>query len=139
MLTYKQKGAAVMWVNFNANPAGHSVGDCTVRAISRALNQPWEKTYIGLCLQGLMCCDMPSANVVWGRYLIDNGFKRHMIPDACADMYSVEQFCTDHPQGVYVLAISGHVVCVINGNYYDTWNSGQCVPLYYWERVTDDV
>ena len=35
---------------YNPNPMARSVGDCTVRAISKATGQDWEETYIGLCL-----------------------------------------------------------------------------------------
>lgn len=119
---------------YNANPQGRSVGDCTVRAISKALEQSWEQTYIDMAMQGLMICDMPSANEVWGRYLLSRGFERHMVDGACRDMKTVEQFCQENPKGVYVLAISGHVVAAKDGDYYDTWDSGQCVPLYYWEK-----
>lgn len=50
----------------NENPDGRNVGDCTVRAISTALGQEWETTYIALALQGYLMGDMPSANHVWG-------------------------------------------------------------------------
>lgn len=30
--------------------------------------------------------------------------------------------------------IDGHVVCVQDGFYWDTWDSGQEIPVYYWER-----
>ena len=33
-----------MWKKYNPNPKGACVGDCTVRAISKALNQSWEDT-----------------------------------------------------------------------------------------------
>lgn len=36
--------------------------------------------------------------------------------------------------GIYVLALQGHVVCVIDGVYYDSWDSGREVPLYYWQK-----
>lgn len=77
---------------------------------------------------------MPSANHVWGAYLRRNGFRRFALPDECQDRYAVADFCRDHPSGVYVLAISGHVVCVIDGDYYDTWDSGAEVPAYYWQK-----
>lgn len=123
------------FVSYNANPDGKNVGDCTVRAISRALNQDWETTYTGLALQGFIMRDMPSANHVWGSYLRSNGFSRYILPDACPDCYTVSDFAGEHPEGVFILALSGHVVCVEDGNYYDTWNSGDKVPLYYWERT----
>lgn len=123
-----------MWMRYNPNPQGQRDGDCTVRALSMALDQPWERTYIGMCLEGLLMGDMPSANRTWGAYLRRKGFRRHAIPDDCQDDYTVEDFCTDHPQGVYVLAISGHVVCVVDGDFYDTWNSGGELPAYYWSK-----
>ena len=126
-----------MHVAYNANPEGQRVGDCTVRAISKALGQSWERTYTGLALQGFCLCDMPSANHVWGAYLRENGFQREIIPNSCPDCYTVKDFCRDHPSGTYILAISGHVVAVIDGNYYDTWDSGEETPIYYWKRKDD--
>lgn len=119
---------------FNPNPAGKKVGDCTVRAIAKATGQSWDETYIGLCLQGLMMGDLPSANSVWGAYLRRNGFARNIVPNTCPDCYTVAEFAEDHPRGVYVLALSSHVVCVTDGTYFDTWNSGEETPLFYWEK-----
>lgn len=123
-----------MWIKYNANPAGRQVGDCTVRAVSKVLDEDWEQSYLGMALQGFMLCDMPSANHVWGAYLRSKGFERHIIPDTCPDCYSVKDFCKDHPKGRFLLALSGHVVCIIDGNYFDTWDSGNEIPLYYWQR-----
>ena len=123
-----------MWINYNANPAGRQVGDCTVRAVSKVLDEDWEKSYSGMALQGFLLCDMPSANHVWGAYLRSKGFERHIIPDTCPDCYSVKDFCKDHLKGRFLLALSGHVVCIIDGNYFDTWDSGNEIPLYYWQR-----
>lgn len=122
------------YAEYNPNPAGKSVGDCTVRAISKALDQTWEETYAGICLQGFEMKDMPSSNAVWGAYLRRNGFRRYVIPDTCPDCYTVEQFAIEHPRGTYILALSGHVVCVKDGDWHDTWQSGNEIPLYYWER-----
>jgi hypothetical protein len=122
------------WYSYNANPKHNRVGDCTVRAISKALEQDWERTYIELCLQGYMMCDMPSADHVWGKYLKSKGFKRGTLPDTCPDCYTVSEFCKEHPRGRYVVSIPGHVVAVVNGEYYDTWDSGNEVPTYFWYR-----
>ena len=119
---------------FNPNPAGKQVGDCAVRAIAKATGKSWDETYIGLCLQGLMMGDLPSANAVWGAYLRQHGFSRSVIPNTCPDCYTVLDFCADHPSGMYVLALSSHVVCVRDGEYFDTWDSGREIPLFYWEK-----
>ena len=122
------------YVFHNPNPRRKSVGDCTVRAVSAALDMSWEEVFSGLCLQGFFMCDMPSANHVWGAYLREHGFARRILPETCPDCYTVSDFAKDHPGGAYVLALRGHVVCVKNGDWIDTWDSGMEVPLYYWER-----
>lgn len=122
------------YIPYNPNPARSQAGDCTVRAISKALGQDWEHTYAGLTAYGFMLSDMPSANHVWGAYLRRNGFRRYIVDDHGNDVYTVNDFCRDNPNGVYVLAIPGHVVCVCDGRYYDSWDSGQEIPQYYWTR-----
>ena len=98
------------------------------------MDKSWEETYIDVALKGFMLHDMPSANNVWGSYLKDNGYTRHIIPDTCPNCYTVRMFAEEHPKGRYILAISGHVVACINGTYYDTFDSGDCVPIYYWQK-----
>lgn len=120
-----------MWIQYNANPSAERVGDCTIRAISKATNQSWEKVYISVCIAGFRLHDMPSANHVWGDYLESIGFKRYMVEQRG---YTVEEFAHDHPTGTYILAISGHVVACVDGDYYDTWDSGKEIVVYYWEE-----
>lgn len=123
-----------MWKEFNPNPNNARVGDCVIRAISKALNKSWKEIYLDLCIYGLILSDMPSANHVWGSYLKDKGFKRYILPDSCPNCYTVKDFCNDHKQGTYILALNGHVICSNDGNYYDTWDSGDEVPIYYWKE-----
>lgn len=117
---------------FNPNPFGARRGDCTVRAITKALGISWHDAYWGICEEGAELADMPDANHVWGSYLQRNGFRRATLPNTCPACYTVRDFCRDHPTGTFLLAIDGHVVTVVDGFYYDTWDSGDCVPLYYW-------
>ena len=124
----------VAWIRTNRNPVGKQVGDCVVRAISKACDKDWHDVYAALTVQGYMMCDMPSANAVWGAYLRRIGFRRHMIPNTCPDCYSLEAFCADHPRGTYLVAFGSHVAAVQDGDYYDTWDSGQEVPIYYFSK-----
>ena len=123
-----------MYRYFNPNPVAARVGDCTVRAICGATDHEWIDIYIDLAIQGLMMGDLPNANSVWGAYLRSIGFKRCVIPDTCPDCYTVADFCADHPKGCYVLALNGHVICCKDGDYYDSWDSGNERPVYYWHR-----
>ena len=123
-----------MYIPYNPNPQANYVGDCVIRAIAKVTNQDWDSTYLDVCIEGFMKKDMPSANHVWGAYLHSKGFRQHLLPNTCPDCYTVRQFSDDHPHGRYLLSVDSHVVAVINGNYYDTWDSGDKVPIYYYKK-----
>ena len=123
-----------MYVQFNPNPNGIYVGDCVIRAISKILDMTWENVYIELALQGYIMGDMPSSNAVWGAYLRRQGFSRETLPNTCPDCYTVKQFCREHPEGDYLLCTGSHVVAIQDGDYYDSWDSGQEIPIYYFKR-----
>ena len=122
------------FVFFNPNPKGF-VGDCSVRAIAKAFDYDWYKAYSELTLQGYAMCDMPSSNNVWGNYLMSKGYRRYVIPNTCPDCYTVKQFCSDNPSGKFILATGTHVLTVNDGDYYDSWDSGNEVPIYYFSEV----
>lgn len=124
------------YVYYNPNPEQKHVGDCVIRAISKALSQEWETTYLDVCMTGLALHDMPSSDYVWGSYLHDKGYRRNVIPNDCPDCYTIRDFAYDHPNGTYILATSdrSHIVCVSFGNVYDTFDSSDEVPIYYWRK-----
>lgn len=120
-----------MYIHFNANPVAQRGEDCTVRAIAKVTDKTWVESFLNICLYALVSFDMPSANHVWGSYLYDMGYRRHMVNEMNS---TVKDFARTHPQGRYILALRGHIVAVIDGDYYDTWDSGDEIPVYYWER-----
>lgn len=122
------------YVYFNPNPDKKNVGDCTVRAFCAACNCDWESAYIQIALRGFIMHDMPSADDVWGAQLNNEGFVRYIIPNTCPYCYSVKDFCAEHPKGTYVLGTGTHAVAVIDGDYYDAWDSGNKTPLFYWRK-----
>lgn len=122
------------WVEFQNNPVGRKVGDCVVRAISKALNMGWEAAYIALVINGLQMGDMPSSNSVWGSVLRQNGFVRKNLPDNCPDCFTVEDFAEENPKGVFVAGTGNHAVCIIDGDWYDSWNSAKETVQYAWYR-----
>lgn len=122
------------FVKVNLNPLHRRVGDCVVRALSEALDQTWDETFAGVCMQGFIDKNMPDGNEVWGHYLVKKGFVREKIPDSYPPDYDVEDFARDNPIGTYILAIDGHVVCIRDGTIFDTWYSGEEHPAYVWHR-----
>ena len=123
-----------MYIYANPNPDNNQTDDCVIRALSIAMNKSWDDVYVELALTGFMLKDMMDKNKVWGRYLRDNGFRRYSLPNTCPDCYTVRDFCEDNPQGTYILATGSHVVAVIDGNFLDTWNSGNETILAYWQK-----
>lgn len=123
-----------MWIKYNPNPVGRSVGDCSIRAIAKALGIPWEESYAMVATNGFSMGDMSSSNSVWGAVLRQSGFQRSSIDNACPDCYTAEDFCKDHPSGTFVLGFGNHVATVVGGDLYDSWDSSKEIPQYFWHK-----
>ena len=123
-----------MWIQYNPNPYQISVGDCVIRAITKVFDTDWDTVYWDLALCGYRMKDMPSSNAVWGQYLRENGFNRSIIPNTCPDCYTVRAFCIDNPVGTYVLATGSHAIAVVDGDYYDSFDSGNETVIFFYER-----
>lgn len=110
------------------------MGDCAVRAVAVALGVDWETAYLMISDAGYKMADMPSSNSVWGAVLRQNGFYRHTIPNTCPDCYTINDFAEDHPKGVYVVCTGNHVCTIRDGLVFDSWDSTQEIPQFYWAK-----
>lgn len=128
-----------MFVEYNPNPLSKRAGDCVIRAVTIVMDIDWDKAYLGIVMKGYALKDMPSINHVWGQFLKENGFSRHAIPDSCPDCYTISDFAEEHKKGKYILATGSHVVAVVDGDYYDTWDSGEEVPMYYFKQEEEQA
>ncbi len=119
------------WVQYNPNPKERRVGDCAIRACCKATGKSWDDVYWELSNIAFDMADgCNSSNAVWGEYLKRNGFVR-VEPDFPMD---VHKFCCNFPRGTYVLGVNEHVVTVVDGMFYDTWDSSDRKVIYFWER-----
>ena len=105
---------------YNANPYKRRVNDCTVRAISLALNITWDNAYDLLSsyakAQGIMMDDVEY---------IDDFLEQHFEKlCGCKNRIriTVEEFVNDNPVGTFLITMNGHITCSINGVIYDTYN-----------------
>lgn len=120
------------YIFYNPNPLGKRVGDCVIRAISKLTGFSWDKVYLGITTAGYELCDMPSSNAVWAAYLKKLGYRRFLIPDTCPNSYTVRDFCKDNQRGKFLLATGSHVVTITDGDYFDAWDSGDEIPIFFW-------
>ena len=120
-----------MWIYANPNPCRRHEPDCVVRAISVATGTAWEDVHGDLCGLSRDECTMPSVNWLWEKYLRMRGFRKFLLPDGFPECVTVRRFCEHFPEGTYVIGTGTHAVAVIDGNYYDTWDSGDEIPTYF--------
>lgn len=125
------------WAYCNPNPQGKEVDDCVIRALSVATGEKWYDIFDDIASLARSEANMPSANAVWDDWLADRGWIKHEIPRHLPKDYNVIDFCRNHPYGRFVLGLKGHVVAVIDGRYYDTWDSGERIIEVYWEYPED--
>ena len=121
-----------MWQEYNPNPVSRRVEDCSVRAVAKALDISWEDAFALLAKNAFQMGDMPHSNSVIGSILRMHGFYRKAVPDECPDCYTAEDFLKEHPKGTYVLFFGNHVATAKDGTLFDTWNSLEEHPQFYW-------
>ena len=125
------------YIHYNPNPRHLNTNDCTIRAISKLLDLDWDTTFLKIAFYAFSQKSMMVTDKVWGQYLKDNGFKLRPLPNMCPDCYTVREFAEDHPHGRYLVKTYEHVIAVVDGNYYDSGDSGDEIPIYYYERSAD--
>lgn len=123
-----------MWVYANPNPCRQEEPDCVVRAIAIATGQSWDRVHWDLCRLSHEMCTMPSVNWLWGIYLRRCGFEKFLLPETCPECVTVREFARRYPEGTYVIGTGSHAVCVRDGDWYDSWNSGDETPTYFYRK-----
>lgn len=124
-----------MWIDYNVNPVSARVEDCAIRAVSVALDIPWDDAFDLIAYNAKAMGTVMHSDAAWGSVLRQHGFERDIIPNTCPNCYTIWDFCKDHPKGRYVLGTGSHAVAVVNGNYVDTWDSGNEIPVYFWKEA----
>lgn len=120
-----------MYAHYNPNPLGKRTGDCVIRMLTKIFNLTWDEAYLKLSTVVLREYEMPSDNTIWELYLKEHGFSKRLLPTNCPRCMSVYEFCERFPVGTFVVCTGSHVVAVIDGLYFDAWDSGDEVVSYF--------
>ena len=124
-----------MYIHYNENPReNYRAQDCVIRAISVVTGDSWDKIYVELCAEGFYIGDWGNDNGAWDWYLRNKGFKRYICPNDCPFCYSVEDFANDHATGKYIAATGNHAVAIVDGDYFDAYDSGNSTVIYYYTK-----
>ena len=118
---------------YNANPKNKHTGDCTIRAICTALEQPYEQTVKELVELWLKTGYEMTDSRCFNKYLELKGWIKNRQPrKADNTKYTGKEFVKIF-KGTCVANIGGnHTVCIKNGKILDIWNSTNGCIGNYW-------
>ena len=123
----------------NAKDLKDQFGDCQVRALSKALNISWVEAFD---LTIPICREMQTYTIFGGTCEIGKeslrriGFTYSGISNKKGSKRpTVDSFAKEHPTGAYIAKVAHHVVAIVDGKYYDTWDSGQKSMYWYYEKI----
>lgn len=129
-------GSRYKYYQPNKKDLKDKVGDCQIRAFCKALGLTWLEAFdltIPICRElqtyTIFDCDLNKTKEA----MKSLGFEYVGISNKKGSKRpTVEQFAREHKQGTYIVSVSHHVVAVVDGYYYDTWDSGhKCLYGYY--------
>ena len=123
-----------MFVYYQPNPQNKKTDDCVIRALTKALDCDWDTASIYAIIQQIRDSDLFVKNYVWGNLLLRNGYTKHSLPNTWPDCYTIKDFATDYGRGTYIVGTGDHVLAVIDGNYYDSFDSGEMIPILYYRK-----
>ena len=113
------------------------VGDCQIRALSKVLDRTWLETFdliTPICRErqtmDIFSCDLnktkESMQTLGFQYTGISNKKGSKRP-------TVDSFAKTHKDGRYIASLANHVVAIVDGKYYDTWDCGYKSLYGYYE------
>lgn len=121
-------------INFeflNVNPKNKKVSDCTVRAFALAHGISWYESY-----------DILSSYARQECIIIDDA---DFIDNFLSNRYEYKCFKCDnititvgevskiYNKGIFLITMSGHITCLIDGVIYDTWDPSYRYVWRIWQ------
>jgi hypothetical protein len=110
-------------------------GDCVIRSLTKAMNKDWLTVFDELHpIAREMQCPY-NMKVCYEKYITNNGFKYHGVSNAKGTKRpTVESFSKTNNKGTYILRVSKHIVTLVDGIYYDTWDCKRKSLYGYWVK-----
>ena len=116
-------------------------GDCQIRAIAKTLNKTWLEVFdiiTPICREqqtmDIFSCDLKKTKAAMAKL----GFEYIGVSNKKGSKRpTVKSFARAHNEGRYIATVAHHVVAIVDGYYYDTWDSGAC-SLYGYYKLSGE-
>jgi hypothetical protein len=117
----------------NGKPKTWTKDDSSVRTISKILNKEWINVYDELTLIAKKYFDVIGSRTVIDEIMKNNGFNLVSVgkPKSGEKRPTVNEFCSSHKNGEFVLNVASHIIPVVNGKFYDVEDFGES-SVYSW-------
>lgn len=126
MIESKAKGCYV-YFQPNEKDISDRYGDCTIRSLCKVLNLTWLETFDLLLpfMRESQCMIFGATLDLYKKWFSQLGFEYHGISNKKGSKrINIKEFSKTHPQGSYIARVANHFVAVVDGKYYDTFDSG---------------
>lgn len=108
--------------------------DCVIRALTKLLNLDWKTVFEELYCIAKSKQRMLNDGEVVEQYLTDNHFVKHIIHRKRNEkQLRLKEFAEQYNMGAYFCWARSHVVAVIDGIIYDSWDSSNICLYEYWK------
>lgn len=116
------------WHEYNPNPKDRNIGDCTLRSYCAAFGIGWDKAFdiaSKVAKENSTLIQYVADKVLTEEFncYVDEKYNKKTVKSK--DRITVNEFAMTHPYGTYILHVRQHQVTVINGEYWDSWDSGK--------------
>ncbi len=108
-------------------------GDCVIRALTKVTGKTWEQVFDDLVpIAREMQC-MPNGKPCYKEYLKRIGYTYVGVSNkAGTKRPTVSSFSVGHKKGAFIARVAHHIVAIVDGRFYDTWDSGPKSLYGYW-------
>ncbi len=114
---------------YNRNPDGDRENDCVTRAISLATGISYPEIRKKLFhVSKLYNC--PKLTLCCYRHLLDDVFKLQRVN---CEGFTVGEFATRYPCGVYLVRMDGHISTIISGDIIDIFDCSDMLLTDAWK------
>ena len=120
-----------MYKYLNNNTHQRFVDDCTVRAISLAENNTWNRTYDKLS-------DMArSRGMMFNSVEFIEDYLDYNYLRQCHTAKTVGEFADENSHGTFLVTMPNHITVVIDGTIYDTFDCSNREMRCAWKIPVD--